>query len=97
MAFQKNGWQPQVSMRGGPAISYYRHTGDNRAAIKAANYFNHNEVRGFILKQGVSGGAVHGIPVWIRGSDGSELIELLLDANGNVTTKAGGTYSQAFS
>lgn len=88
MAFDVNEWQPQVSARGGAAMSYYANEADSTAEIKAPNYFKHNEVSSFILQQSKDA-ASDGIPVMCRSSTDLFIIELLLDKDGNVNIKTG--------
>ena len=102
MAFVNANWQPSVSQRGGPALSFYYHESDNLTTIKGANYFNDNDVRSFIRQQrnrrNASGNPVNaaelgrsGIPVLIQSAaasgGGQEIVSLVMDeSNGNVTS-----------
>lgn len=94
MAFELSGWNPAVSQRGGPAVSYYVNEDDATSAIEADNYFNHNEVRSFVLKQAKTPATV-GIPVLCRSSTENFILELVMSDAGVVTAKtaASGAFS----
>ena len=87
MAFNKDRLDVLYGSRGvGSLMVYNAPAGsDNLAAIKAANFFNDNDVRAVIRanRQGTAAGT--GVPAHIIGTDGQEIVLLRLADDGNVT------------
>ena len=91
MAFKPKNAGYHVDTRGVAGFMSYNDQGDNLSTIKGANYFNHNDVRGFILKQREDNGTAANNPIrcQIIASDGMEVVALVLADNGNVSIRAG--------
>ena len=87
--YDTNGWDPEISQRGGGGLSRYETT-DPMNTVIGADYFSNNEVRSVIQKQRQT--ATGGINVLVRASDDTQIIELRMDnTTGAVSTAPAAT------
>ena len=92
MAFKPEKMAYHEPLRGTGGLMVYIDADESLGDIKAANYFNHNDVRSFIQKQRDGTAVGNGVPVLMIGSGttGMELdVARYNDANGNVTLAGG--------
>ena len=87
MAFKLKNFNVMPGSTGSAGIAVYVDAEDDKANITAGNYFNHNGVRAYIVRQRET--ASRGVPILIYGSDLFEGRILLMDADGDVTVAAG--------